>query len=124
MKYLKKFFLFEKLNFDVNDINDMLIDLVDNGYTYHVELDWFTGGDSNWMQTFKIIIWKEDINITFTELESIREDINRLIDFMKLYGYGVHSTYPPRLIKNANRASKKPIDKVEILFTTNGRVYA
>ena len=140
MKHIKTYNIFEtKLSFDTNDIDDILIDLVEAGYFYNVELDWYNGepDNSGMAQSVRVTIWKKNTNITQIDIESIREDLHRLVKFMSLNGYGSFSTYPLRLLRNtfverprrfaqqnqldklADKASGSVIDKIEIKFNSN-----
>jgi len=113
MRYLKKYKLYEYLSFDIKDIDDMFIELTESGYMYHVTLDWYSELRT---QGVVINIWKKGNNITSEDRNFIREDLYRLVDFMKSNGYNIISTYPVRLIKDIDKSSKRPIDKLELVF--------
>lgn len=122
MKHLKSYKIFERLKFDVDDVDDILIDIVDNGFMYHVELDWYEGTDEegDWMESVKVTIWKKGTNISPSDLDSIKEDIFRLVDFMKQNEYSVRDTYPSRLLSVGRMKGDFPL--LKMILGTRGSV--
>ena len=117
MKYLKRFdSINEKLNFDVNDIDDILVDLIDADYKYRVNLDWSVGEEDS-IQSLSITIWKKGTNITANDMNMIREDLRRLVNYMKQNGYSTTEIYPPRLVSDGPRRPSRTVDKIHIRFS-------
>ena len=117
MKYIKRFdYICEKLNFDANEIDDILVDLIDAGYRYQVKLDWHVGSE-NFIQSLDITIWKKGTNITVDDMDIIREDLRRLVNYMKQNGYSTTEIYSPRLVSDGLRRPSRTVDKIHIRFS-------
>jgi hypothetical protein len=84
MKHLKKFNESGQM-IDTNNLNDILQDIIELGYTCHVESHWWSDSEN----TISIIIYgKSDRSILrFIDIQEILPEIERLIYYLSTEDY-------------------------------------
>jgi hypothetical protein len=116
MKHLKKFNESGQM-IDTNNLNDILQDIIEMGYTCHVESHWWSDREN----TINIIIYgKSDRSILrFIYVQEILPEIERLIYYLESEDYKADENSEKRIQTLKNIPNKKTKQNIEVTISSS-----
>jgi hypothetical protein len=116
MKHLKKFNESGQM-IDTNNLNDILQDIIELGYTCHVESHWWSDREN----TINIIIYgKSDRSILrFIDVQEILPEIERLIYYLESEDYKADENSEKRIQTLKNIPNKKTKQNIEVTISSS-----
>jgi hypothetical protein len=116
MKHLKKFNESGQM-IDTNNLNDILQDIIELGYTCHVESHWWSDSEN----TINIIIYgKSDRSILrFIDVQEILPEIERLIYYLESEDYKADENSEKRIQTLKNIPNKNTKQNIEVTISSS-----
>ena len=119
MKHLRKFNESGQM-IDTNNLNDILQDIIELGYTCHVESSWWSDSENR----INITIYgrKDRSVIGFIDIQESLPEIERLINYLSTEDYSMDDSSEKRIQTFRNVPSEKTKQNIEVPISNTSRI--
>jgi hypothetical protein len=119
MKHLKKFNESGQM-IDTNNLNDILQDIIELGYTCHVESHWWSDSENSIDVT---IYGKKDRSVLgFIDIQEVLPELERLINYLSTEDYSMDDSSKKRIQTFKDVPSEKFKQNFEVPISNTSRI--